>query len=138
MSSEPIEPTLGAFTICGESTAKVGYRDLATGSVIVSIEIPTQVVERAILANALLEISLSGDGEVACTVDSAGSDCSSRTSTSIDRLVEQLLSDARLYMEETTEAELRTLLQRLRKSARAVERTIALLQGAPKSMLPDI
>lgn len=133
MSIEQVDLTLGAFVKCGQSTATVGYRDASTGSVIASIEIPAQVIERAVLESASVEITLLGDGEIASAVAGPASDCiSARTSVSIDHLIDAFVTSHNLHKEEATEAELRTLLGRLRKSVEAVERTIRLLGGKAK------
>jgi hypothetical protein len=133
MSIERVDLTFGAFANCGQSAATVGYRDALTGSVIASIEIPAQVIERAVLENASVEITLLGDGEIASAVAGPTSDCFlARTSVSIDHLVDAFVTSHNLHKEEATEAELRTLLGRLHKSVEAVERTIRLLGGKPK------
>ncbi|WP_156908768.1 hypothetical protein [Bradyrhizobium murdochi] len=133
MSTEQVDLTFGAFAKCGQSTATVGYRDASTGSVVASIEIPTQVIECAVLENASVEITLLGDGEIASAVAGPASDCfSARTSISIDHLVDAFVASHNLHKEEATEAELRTLLERLHKSVEAVERTIRRLGGKAK------
>ncbi|MCC8941067.1 hypothetical protein H8A99_32710 [Bradyrhizobium sp. Arg68] len=125
--------TFGAFAKCGQATATVGYRDASTGGVIASIEIPAQVIERAVLQNASVEITLLSDGEIASAVVGPASDCLlARTSVSIDHLVDAFVTSENLHKEEATEAELRTLLGRLHKSVEAVERTIRLLGGKAK------
>ncbi|ANW02711.1 hypothetical protein [Bradyrhizobium icense] len=133
MSPETVDPTLGAFAKYGQSTATVGYRDASTGRVIASIEIPAQVIERAVLENASVEITLLGDGEIASAVAGSASDCfSARTSVPVDHLVDVFVSSGNLHKEEATEADLRTLLERLQRSVQAVERTISLLKRAAK------
>lgn len=47
---------------------------------------------------------------------------------SIDKLVEAFLASDNLRMEEATDRELSELLQRLQKSVRAVQHSIALLR----------
>jgi len=133
MPTAQAEPTFGAFAKCGPSTATVGYCDASSGGVIASIEIPAQVMERAVLENASVEITLLGDGEIASTVIGPASDCcSARTSVSIDRLVDAFVASHNLHKEEATEVELRTLLGRLRRSVEAVEHSIRLLGGKSK------
>ncbi|MCK1274426.1 hypothetical protein IVB46_04110 [Bradyrhizobium sp. 61] len=119
--------TFGAFAECSLDTATVGYRDASTGSVIASLEIPVQVIERAVLENASVDITLLSNGEIASAVVGAASDCLLRTTVSIDSLVDAFLTNENLDKEEATEAELRTLLGRLYKSVEVVERTIQLL-----------
>lgn len=133
MSIEQVDLTFGAFAKCGQATATVGYRDASTGSVIASIEIPAQVIERAVLENSSVEITLLSNGEIASVVVGPASDClSARMSVSLDHLVNALVTSENLQREEATEAELRTLLGRLYKSVELVERTIRLLGGRMK------
>lgn len=128
MPTGQVDLTFGAFAKCCQSTATIGYRDALTGTVIASIEIPAQVIERAVLENASVEITLLEDGQIASAVTGPASDCFSvRTSVSIDHLVDAFVASQNLHKEEATEAELRTLLGRLHKSVEAVERTIRLL-----------
>jgi hypothetical protein len=78
-----------------------------------------------------VEIALSADGEIASAVHGKASACyCPKKIVFLDDLVEAFLADSNLHMEETTEKELRTLLERLQKSVRAVQRTIALLKRA--------
>jgi len=133
MSIEQGDLTFGAFAKCGQATATVGYRDASTGSVIASLEIPVQVIERAVLENASVEITLLDDGQIASAVTGPASDCfAARASVSIDHLVDAFVASHNLHKEEATEAELRTLLGRLYKSVELVERTIRLLGGRMK------
>lgn len=133
MSIEQVDPTFDAFAKCDQVTATVGYRDASTGSVIASIEIPAQVIERAVLENTSVEITLLSDGEIASAVVGPASDSlSARARVSIDHLVDAFLTNENLHKEEATEAELKTLLGRLYKSVEVVERTIRLLGGKAK------
>ena len=100
---------------------------------IASIEIPAQVIERAVLENTSVEITLLSDGEIASAVVGPASDSlSARARVSIDHLVDAFLTNENLHKEEATEAELKTLLGRLYKSVEVVERTIRLLGGKAK------
>jgi len=131
MSSYPIEQRLSPFAECGRTSSNIGYRDILTGQVVASVEIPVELIERTVLANASVEILLSADGEVASAVHGRASACSSlKKIVFVDDLVEAFLADRNLHMEETTERELRTLLERLQKSVQAVQRTITLLERA--------
>ncbi|MHB0767040.1 hypothetical protein ACYCVF_15580 [Bradyrhizobium sp. 1.29L] len=133
MSTEQIDLNFGPFAKCDQCSATVGYRDALTGSVIASIEIPARVIQGAVFENASVEINLLGDGQIASAVTGPASDCfSARTTVSIDHLVDAFVASQNLHKEETTEAELRTLLGRLHKSVEAVERTIRLLGGEAK------
>ncbi|KRR13327.1 hypothetical protein CQ12_09305 [Bradyrhizobium jicamae] len=133
MPAEPVASAFGAFAKCDQITANVGYRDVSTGQVVASIEIPAQVIERAVLENASVEITLLSDGEIASAVTGSACDCfSAKTSVSVDHLVDAFVSNNNLHKEEATETELRTLLGRLQKSVQAVERTIRLIEGTAK------
>src|SRR5262245_22619061 len=65
MSEHPVESHLSPFVECGRATSSIGYRDASTGQVVASVEIPSETIERAVLANISAEIALSGAGEIA-------------------------------------------------------------------------
>lgn len=122
---------LTPFAKCGEISSIVGYRDDSSGIVVASVELPTELIERSILANVSIEITLSGSGEVTCAASNIASRSSSSTkSISLDALVDMLLDRENIHMEETTESELRILLETLQKSIRAIKRAIATLNPA--------
>jgi hypothetical protein len=122
---------LTPFAKCGETTSIVGYRDDSSGIVVASVELPTELIERSILANVSIEITLSGSGEVTSAASNTASGSSSSIKTiSLDDLVDMLLDCENIHMEETTENELRILLETLQKSVRAVQRAIATLNPA--------
>jgi hypothetical protein len=122
--------SVGAFAKCGQSTATVGFHDVSTNEEVASIEIPVRVVEAAVLENASMEITLSGDGEIGSAVAGSLSDCYLiRSSVTIDQLIEAFVDGHNLHKEEATVAELTTLLGRLYKSVGAVEHAIRLLEA---------
>ncbi|MCP1913812.1 hypothetical protein J2R96_006292 [Bradyrhizobium elkanii] len=126
MSASPVELSLSPFVKCGREISNVGYLDVSTGRVVASLEVPLGLIERAVLANVSVEIALAGDGRIASSVAGEASVCSSVVKTvSIDDLIQEFLAGGNLRLEETTQAELRTLLNRLQDSARAVQRAIA-------------
>lgn len=59
MSQNPNELRLGPYAECGRTTSNIGYRDVLTGQVAASVEIPSELIERAVLANVSVEIALS-------------------------------------------------------------------------------
>jgi len=128
MSPNPVELGPRPFADCGRTTSNVGYRDTSTGLVVASLVVPSELIERAVLANVSLEIALSADGWIASTANGKASAHSSPKIIAVDQLVETFLIGDNLRMEEVTERELRVLLERLQKSVHAVERSIALLQ----------
>ncbi len=133
MSQDPKELRVSPFAEYGQSTSNIGYRDMLTGQVVASVAIPSELVERAVLANVLVEITLSGDGEIASTANGVASACSpARKIISVDGLVETFLDGNNLRMEETTERELGELLDRLQKSVQAVQRAISLAKATNK------
>lgn len=122
---------LSPFAEVRKSTLTVGYRDVSTGIVVVSVELPVELIERTIMETVSVEISLSSAGEISSTASGISSDCSSPNGTiSLDQLVHALLRRNNLHMEEAKESELRLLLERLQKSVRAVERAIATIEPA--------
>ena len=126
MSQNPNQLRLRPFAKYGRTTSNIGYRDALTGQ----IAIPSELIERAVLANVSVEIALSGDGEIASTANGTASACSpARKIVSVDKLVEMFLDAHNLHMEEATEREPSTLLDRLQRSVQAVQRTISLVQA---------
>lgn len=122
---------LSPFAECGKTTSTVGYRDVSNGTVVASIELPAELIERTVIANVSIEISLSGAGEITSAASGTASDfCSMKRTISLDELVYMLLERPNLHMEETTESELRMLLRKLQKSISAVQRAIAIMKPA--------
>jgi hypothetical protein len=131
MSAGPPQLHLSPFAECGRTTSIVGYRDLSTDQVVTSVEIPSELIERAVLANVSVEIALSADGSIGSAAN--GKACvysSAKRIVTVDQLVEAFLVSDNLHLEEATERDLRGLLERLQKSVRAVQRSIALLKQA--------
>ena len=131
MSPDPVEPRLGPFVESGQRTTNVGYRDVLTGRVVSSVEIPSELVERAVLDRVSVEIAFSSDGRIASAAAGGGS-ASSKNMIHVDELVERFLTSNNLHLEEVTIFELRGLLERLEISVRAVQRSIARLEDASK------
>lgn len=93
-----------------------------------SVELPVELIERTVLANVSIEISLSGTGEISSAASGVASNlCSANRTIWLDELVDVLLDRTNIHMEETTESELKILLERLQKSIRAVQRAIAIM-----------
>ncbi|MCA6113084.1 hypothetical protein [Bradyrhizobium cenepequi] len=107
----------------------VGYRDALTGRVAASVEISSELIERAVLANVSVEIAFSTDGEI---ISAASSDTSTSPAKKVhvDDLVKAFLASENLHMEEATVVDLRRLLERLEESVRAVQRSIVLIEQA--------
>ena len=122
---------LSPFAEWGRPTSTVGYRDVLSRIVVASVALPTDLIERTVLANVAIEIILSGGGEIRSAASGAASGCASATKTvSLDDLVDKLLDRNNIHLEEATESELRMLLERLERSIRAVQRAIAILNSA--------
>lgn len=122
---------LSPFAECGTTTSTVGYRDVASGMVLASLELPAELIERTVIANVSIEISLSVHGEITSAASGIASNfCSANRTISLDGLVDMLLEHSNLHMEEVTEIELGILLERLQKSIHAVKRAIAIMKPA--------
>ena len=127
MSPDPVEPRLGPFVESGQRITNVGYRDVLTGQVVSSVEIPSELIERAVLDSVSVEIAFSSDGQIASAATASGS-TSAKKMIHVDELVEAFLTSSNLHLEETTIFDLRRLLERLEKSVRAVQRSIVQLE----------
>ncbi|MGY3591474.1 hypothetical protein ACVIGB_008946 [Bradyrhizobium sp. USDA 4341] len=126
MPASPVELRLRPFVKCGREISNVGYLDISTGRVVASLEVPLEVIERAVLANVSVDMVLASDGKIASSVAGEASACSSAVKTvSIDHLIQEFLACDNLRLEEATQEELKMLLNRLQDSARAVQRAIA-------------
>jgi hypothetical protein len=122
---------LSPFAKCGETTSILGYRDDSSGKVMASVELPTDTIERSILAKISIEITLSGSGEVTSAASNVASGSSSSIKTiSLSDLVDMLLDRENIHREEITESELRILLETLQKSIGAVQRVIGTLTAS--------
>ena len=129
MSPDPVEPRFGPFVESGQRITSVGYRDALTGQVVSSVEIPSELVERAVLDRVSVEIAFSSDGRIASAAAGPGAASPKRT-IHVDELVETYLTSNNLHLEEATVFDLRRLLERLEKSVRAVQQSIAQLEQA--------
>ncbi|OKO87640.1 hypothetical protein AC629_13325 [Bradyrhizobium sp. NAS80.1] len=99
--------------------------------VVASVDLPAELIERTVIDNVSIEISLSAAGEITSTASGMASNfCSTNRTISLDHLVDMLLERDNLHMEETTEIELGILLERLQKSISAVQRAIAIINPA--------
>ncbi|WP_338834548.1 hypothetical protein [Bradyrhizobium septentrionale] len=121
---------LTPFVKCGETTSMVGYRDDSSGMVVASVELPTELIERSILANVSTKITLSGSGDVTSATSNLASGSFSIETISLNQLIHVLLDRENIHMEETTESELGILLETLQESICAVQRAIATLSRA--------
>ena len=127
MAANPAEPQLNPFADCNRTTFNVGYRDAVTGQVVASLEIPSELIERVVLANLSIEIGLTADGWIASAAN-AHAHSYAKTTVPIDQLVNSFLAPDNLQLEEANEKELRELLKRLQASVCEVQRSISLLQ----------
>lgn len=127
MTRDPVELRLGPFVESGQTTTNIGYRDLLTGQTVWSLEIPSELIERAVLESVSVEIRVSTDGQIACAANGSAS-ASSKKMIHLDELVEKFLVSKNLRMEEVTVFDLKRLLEKLEKAAEAVERSISLLE----------
>ncbi|MBO4225338.1 hypothetical protein [Bradyrhizobium neotropicale] len=133
MSLERANLRIGPFAQFGQDVSTIGYRDLSSGQVVSSIELPTEILERSALANIAIQVVLSASGEIISVANGATATLSSAARRiSVDDLVESLLDHDNLRMEEATESELRILLERLRRSVRAVESAIEAVKEAAR------
>jgi|SRR5581483_1850384 len=125
MVLNPIELQLSPFATFSGATLNVGYHDASKGHVVASVEIPSEVIERAVLADLSVEVVVSSDGSIASAAYAKASvNASAKKTIPIDQLVETYLISDNLWMDEATEHDLGALLARLERSVCAVRRAI--------------
>lgn len=117
---------LSPFVECAKTSWRLGYRDVSSGMIVASVELPVELIERTTLSNISIEVNLSGTGEISSAASGVTSNlCSANRTISLDELVDRLLDRKNIHMEETTQSELKILLEKLQKSIQAVQRAIA-------------
>lgn len=113
---------------------RFGYRTTGTDDCLSTIDVPTSIVERAVLTRASLAARVGPDGTVISYmlmshIKGSMPDISTEVA-SIEALVQRAVNADSLRMEEATVADLRTLLRRLEDSA-------TLVKGAISQMTSD-
>jgi hypothetical protein len=108
---------------------RFGYRAIETNDCLSAIDVPTSIVERAVLKRATLAARVGPDGTVISYMLMShvrGSIPDIPTDiVSIEALVQRALNAENLRMEEATVADLSTLLRRLEDSVRLVKGAIS-------------
>jgi len=115
--------------VTGDTAYRFGYRTIVTGDCLSAIEVPTSIVEQAVLTRASLATRVVPDGTVISHIlmshvrgyiPNIPTDVAS-----IETLVQRAISAENLRMEEATVADLSTLLRKLEDSVRLVTDTIS-------------
>lgn len=138
---QAIEPFVECTCLPNTCTAdhlyRFGYRIVGSDNVVAAVEIPSRILEEAVLSKLTLSCRLTPDGDVIPQsmfehgkAPSAGS-----SPLSLDQLIRATFTPKNLYMEEATIANLTTMLQRLEESASVVRDALAhsraqLVQGS--------
>lgn len=108
---------------------RFGYRAIGTDDCLSAINVPTSIVEQAVLTKASLAARVGPDGTVTSDmlmshVRSSAPDVPTDV-TSIEVLVQRAVNVENLRREEATVADLSTLLRRLEDSVRLVKGAIS-------------
>lgn len=115
----------------GPTWYRAGYRCGETGNVVCALELPASIVETTLLRDAKFTATLAPDGHFRFRVHGIAcedaSDGLPSVTGSIDQLIAQAVAPDNLHLEETTSADLNSLLQRL-------QRSVALVQEAMKHL----
>ena len=115
-------------------TYRFGYRAIGTDDCLSAMDVPTSIVEQAVLTRASLAARVGPDGTVISHMLMShvrGSIPDIRTDiASIEVLVQRAVNAENLRREEATIADLRTLLRRL-------EDSVSLVKGAISQMTSD-
>lgn len=115
--------------VTGDTAYRFGYRAIGTDDCLSAIEVPTSIVEQAVLTRASLATRVAADGTVIShmlmshvreSILNIPTDVAS-----IEALVQRAVNVENLRMEEATVADLTTLLRRLEDFVRLVTDTIS-------------
>jgi hypothetical protein len=110
---------------------RFGYRAIGTDDCLSTIDVPTFIVESAVLARVTLAAGIEPDGTVISQIlmshaNGSAPDISTKAA-SIEALVQKAVNAENLHIEEATVADLGMLLQRL-------EDSVTLVRGAISQM----
>lgn len=106
---------------------RIGYRADGVDSILASVELPVEVLEREIAGGLELVTTISASGEIVSQIfGSSGSVLEgARSIVSIDRLVLQTVDKDSLRLEELPASELNGLLKSLEASVEHVRTALA-------------
>jgi hypothetical protein len=120
---------LEPFAEITDDAYRFGYRGIGTDDCLSAIDMPTFIVEQAVLTRASLAVKVGPDGTVISHMlmsHFSGSIPDIPTDVaSIEALVQRAVNAENLRMEEATVADLSTLLRRLEDSVRLVKGAIS-------------
>ena len=122
---------LEPFAETTDDAYRFGYRVIGTDDCLSIIDVPTSIVESAVLARVTLVARIEPDGTVTSQLLTSHTNESvpeiSTNAASVEALVQKAVSAESLHIEEATVADLGTLLQRL-------EDSVTLVRGAISQM----
>jgi hypothetical protein len=136
LNSEPFVELLGS-THPSANAYRFGYRIVGTANVISAIDVPADMVERALISRKPLSARIAPNGDIIPEISNSNpidntADVTSETSQ-IDDLIRRTLNAENLRMEEASVADLKMLLDRLERSVSLVKEAIIQLEDALKS-----
>jgi len=126
---EPFVEPLGADrVIMAPAGYRFGYRNVATGETVCAVEVPAEPVERTVMSQLSLSVTMTADGSIGpLPLDRDGSALASDIGTiarPIDDIVAQATSPDGLGLEGPSAADLKSLLARLERSVALVRVTL--------------
>jgi|SRR5579871_4193181 len=112
------------------SQYRIGYRFPATRAIFTQIEIPAEVIERAVLSKLLVVPRMTSDGTVTADIpvqgDLTSNDPLEVAPVPIHELVVRAMAPENLRLEEAKISDLRTLLDLLEQSISKVRTAVAM------------
>jgi hypothetical protein len=121
--TQTVEPFVDLLNRPDGRFARVGYRPAGFGKAVVSVELPIQLLEKAVARGLDLTTRITPSGEVATDIcgwsETALTDL--RLVTSLEILISQAVSPDNLRLEEASLAELNELLKSLELSIEQVK-----------------
>ncbi|XIA68011.1 hypothetical protein ACFIOY_20280 [Bradyrhizobium sp. TZ2] len=126
---------LEPFAEVGGDTYRFGYRSVGVSDHVSAVEVPIQIVEKALLTRASLTVRIDPDGKVIShMLWSHAADITADSPTDVealDVLIRRAVNTENLRMEETTVSDLNALLQRLECSISLVKDAISQISREP-------
>jgi hypothetical protein len=128
---------LEPFAEVAPDTYRFGYRIVGARDYVSAVEVPTQIVEQAVLPRASLTVRIGPDGTVFPLLSHAVETARDLPTDvqALDVLVQRAVNTENLRMEEATISDLNALLQRLECSISLVKDAIRQISSEPIALV---